>query len=155
MGAGTTDRVALMAIQPQYAQAILAGEKTVEFRKRGLAPDIDTVLIYETAPTQRVVGMFRVDDTVRLSPGGLWRRFGSVGSIARGDFMSYYDTTPTAVGLVVGSVVALAIPVALADLRPTPAVPQSFSYLPSEVLDQIRALQGRRRRAEQSALLPV
>lgn len=152
MGAGTPGRVALMAIQPQYAQAILAGEKTVEFRKRGLAPDVDTVLIYETAPTQCVVGMFKVDDTVRLTPGGLWRRFGSVGSIARGDFMSYYDTNRTAVGLVVGSVVRLAVPVPLADLRPRPAVPQSFSYLSAGVLDQVQAIQLRDRDREPTLL---
>lgn len=144
MGAGPTGRVALMAIQPQYAQAILAGDKTVEFRKRALAPDVDTVLIYETVPTQRVVGIFKVDDTVRLTPSSLWRRFGSVGSISRPDFMSYYDTNRTGVGLVVGTVVRLAVPVSLSDLQPRPAVPQSFSYLPVEVLDQIKAIQARR-----------
>jgi predicted transcriptional regulator len=142
MGAGATGRVALMAIQPQYAQAILSGDKTVEFRKRGLAPDVDTVLMYETSPTQRVVGVFRVDATVRLAPSGLWRRFGSVGSISRQNFMSYYDAHRIAVGLVVGSVVRLAAPVPLSDLQPRPAVPQSFSYLPAAVLDQIQALQA-------------
>jgi predicted transcriptional regulator len=154
MGAGTTGRVALMAIQPQYSQAILAGEKTVEFRKRALAPDVDTVLIYETAPTQQVVGIFKVDDTVRLAPSSLWRRFGSVGSITRPDFMNYYDTNRTAVGLVVGTVVRLAVPVSLSELRPRPAVPQSFSYLPAAVLDQIDAIQALRP-IETSTLLPA
>lgn len=154
MGSGTTSRVALMAIQPQYAQAILAGEKTVEFRKRALAPDVDTVLIYETSPTQLVVGMFQVEDTVHLAPSSLWRRFGPVGSIARPDFMTYYATHKTAVGLVVGTVVRLAVPVPLSELRPRPAVPQSFSYLPAAVLDQIEAIQGRRP-AENAALLPA
>lgn len=153
MGAGTTGRVALMAIQPQYAQAILAGEKTVEFRKLALAPDIDTVLMYETAPTQRVVGFFKVDDTVRLAPSSLWRRFGSAGSIARPDFMSYYDTHRTGVGLVVGTVVRLAVPMPLSALHPRPAVPQSFSYLPAAVLDQIEAIQARRSIGDATLLL--
>ncbi|MBZ5735641.1 hypothetical protein K8Z61_14190 [Nocardioides sp. TRM66260-LWL] len=143
MGEGTAGRVALMAIRPQYAQAILTGAKTVEFRKRGLADDVDTVLVYETAPTRSVVGVFKVDDTVRMSPRGLWRRFGSVGAIARGDFMSYYDTSPTAVGLVVGTVVSLRVPVPLSELRPSPPVPQSFSYLPADVLEQIYVIQAR------------
>ena len=141
MGAGTTGRVALMAIQPTYSQAILAGEKTVEFRKRALADDVDTVLIYETAPTQRVVGMFSVADTVRLSPIVLWRRFGAVGSIARRDFMKYYASHRTGVGLVVGSAVRFVRPPTLADLAPQPAVPQSFSYVPSDLLAQILAMQ--------------
>ena len=50
MDSQTNYRVALMAIQPGYAEAILAGVKTVEFRKRALAPDIETVLVYETSP---------------------------------------------------------------------------------------------------------
>lgn len=134
-----------MAIQPRFAQAILAGTKTVEFRKRALAPDVDTVLIYETAPTQRVVGIFKVDDIVRLPPSGLWRRFGSAGSISRPEFMNYYDSNRTGVGLVVGAVARLAAPVSLSDLQPRPAVPQSFSYLPAAaVLDQIEAIQARR-----------
>lgn len=152
MGAGTTGRIALMAIQPPYAQAILAGDKAVEFRKRALASDVDTVLIYETAPVQRIVGSFTVADTVRLAPSSLWRRFGSVGSIARPDFMSYYDTHRTAIGLVVGDVVRFDAPVSLSELQPRPAVPQSFSYLPEEVLDQIEVIQ-RRRLAEDAALL--
>ncbi|WP_206062897.1 ASCH domain-containing protein [Nocardioides piscis] len=130
-----------MAIQPPYAHAILAGVKTVEFRKRALASDVVTVLIYETAPTQRIVGMFTVADTVRLTPSGLWRRFGSVGSITRPDFMNYYAAHERAVGLVVGSVVRFAVPVVLGDLSPRPAVPQSFSYLPAGVLKQITSLQ--------------
>lgn len=154
MGAGTTGRVALMAIRPRYARAILAGEKTVEFRKRALAPDVDTVLIYETAPTQCVVGTFKVNDTVRLAPSSLWRRFGSAGSIARPDFMSYYDTNRIGVGLVVGTVVHLPVPVLLSDLQPRPAVPQSFSYLPAEVLDQIEIIQDGRPVGD-AALLPA
>jgi predicted transcriptional regulator len=140
-----------MAIQPPYAHAILTGVKTVEFRKRPLASDVDTVLIYETAPTQRVVGMFTIADTVRLTPSGLWRRFGSVGSIARPDFMNYYAAHERAVGLVVGSVVRFAVPVALGDLPPRPAVPQSFSYLPAGVLTQITSLQNASIAAEAQA----
>ena len=43
-------RIALMSIRPQFAAAILDGSKRVEFRKRPLAADIGTVVIYATKP---------------------------------------------------------------------------------------------------------
>ena len=63
-----------MAIQPGYAEAILAGVKTVEFRKRLLAPDIETVLVYETSPTKAIVGSFAVKCMEVASPEVIWGR---------------------------------------------------------------------------------
>ncbi|MBO0843881.1 MAG: ASCH domain-containing protein [Nocardioides sp.] len=143
-----------MAIQPGYAQAILSGAKTVEFRKRALAPDVETVLIYETAPTQRIVGLFRIVDTVRLSPRGLWRRFAEVGSITRPEFMDYYASRSTGVALVLGSVVSFEEPIPLSELRPRPAVPQSVSYISAEAVHQIE-LKLRSHDADRGELLPA
>ena len=39
-----------MSIHPVYANAILTGDKKVEFRKRRLAADVTHVLVYATAP---------------------------------------------------------------------------------------------------------
>ena len=47
-----------MSIHPQYADAIVAGRKRAEFRKRPLAADIDVVLIYATAPVRAIIGWF-------------------------------------------------------------------------------------------------
>ena len=49
-------RVAVMSIHPRYAEAILSGQKRVEFRKRRLAPDVTTVLVYATQPVGVLVG---------------------------------------------------------------------------------------------------
>lgn len=141
MGAGPAQRVALMAIQPPFAQAILAGTKRVEFRKRGLAPDIRTVLIYETAPTQMVVGQFTVGTCVTAQPEELWARFRRVGGITAEDFAAYYGDSATGVGLTVSTAARFPRPVGLSEFVPVPAVPQSFAYLDVEVLEQIRHLQ--------------
>lgn len=130
-----------MAIQPSYSQAILDGSKRVEFRKRRLAADIDTVLIYESAPTKRIVGHFIIERTELATPRGLWRSFGSVGSIARVDYLDYYGSSELAVGLVIKRAERYTYPVALADLSSRPAVPQSFSYLPTSALTEVQSLQ--------------
>lgn len=134
-------RVALMAIQPCYAQAILDGTKRVEFRKRRLASDIDTVLIYESAPTKSIVGHFTIERTELATPQALWKSFGSVGSIARADYLAYYGDNERAVGLVISSAERYTHPVALDALSEHPAVPQSFSYLPWSALQQAQSLQ--------------
>jgi predicted transcriptional regulator len=132
-----------MAIQAEYAQAILAGTKTVEFRKRRLAPDIRTVLIYETSPTQRVVGYFSIDETIASTPEALWERFAAVGGIRHEAFHRYYGKAATAVGLKIESAERFTTGVSLSDLTPSPPAPQSFLYLDRQVLQQIDRRQSR------------
>ena len=115
-----------MAIHPRFAHAILSGEKTVEFRKRRLAEDVDTVLIYESAPTQRIVGRFTIAQTVEGTPRTLWRDFGSVGGIPRVDFFTYYAGHNRAVGFVVADRKRYDCPVALGELRACPARAAEF-----------------------------
>ena len=67
-------RAALMSIHPRYADAILDGTKVVEFRKRALAGDISTVLVYATAPVRRLVGTFQLSATLTASPRDLWQQ---------------------------------------------------------------------------------
>lgn len=123
------DRVALMAIHPIHAQAILDGSKKVEFRKRPLAADVGTVVIYETSPTQRIIGEFTVDTTVTDTPGRVWRRFRHVAGISAGDYAAYFEGQDTAVALCVGSVRKYDRPLLLDELDPRPGTPQSFVYV--------------------------
>jgi predicted transcriptional regulator len=119
-----------MAIHERYADAIMNGVKRVEFRKRRLADDIETVWVYATAPVSKVVGRFSVDDIVQGSPEDIWDRFGAVGVIERDAFFLYYAGSDTAVAIVVADAQRLPEPVGLHELEPRPAVPQSFAYLP-------------------------
>lgn len=123
-----------MSIHPEYADAILRGTKRVEFRKRPLAADVTTVVIYATAPLRRVVGTFDIERSVIATPATLWRRFSSVGGIAKAEFFAYYHDTDHAVGLVIRRTTRLKEGVTLADLRPGLPPPQSFLYLPGSTL---------------------
>lgn len=135
--AATAGRVALRSIHPGYAEAILAGDKHVEFRRRRLAPDVDTVVVYATKPVGAVVGLFRLAGTDVDSPQGLWERHGHHGSIARADYDAYFHGRHTAVGLRVTAARRLPAPVPLAKVGATSA-PQSFSYLSQDVLSLLQ-----------------
>lgn len=133
MGGGPTERVALMSIHLRWADAIMSGEKRVEFRKRRLAADIQTVLVYATAPVSKVIGQFRVDDVVSDTPEAIWAQFGSLGVIGRDDFFAYYEGSSAAIAIVVANARRFEDPLALADIEPRPAVPQSFAYLSAQI----------------------
>jgi predicted transcriptional regulator len=118
-----------MAIHPRYADAILDGNKQVEFRKRRLASDITTVLIYATSPVQRIVGEFRIREMVVGAPDAIWDAFGDVGIIDRDSFGDYYASSEHAVAIVVDVAKRYERSQPLSELTPAPAIPQSFSYI--------------------------
>jgi len=126
---GTNERIALMAIHPVYASAILDGVKKVEFRKRRPAEDIERVLIYATSPVQCIIGHFSIDEVVVGSPHSIWRRFGSQGAISKSEFFRYYGDAPQAIAIRVAETCRYELPIQLSQLDPEPSIPQSFSYL--------------------------
>lgn len=129
MDRDATERVALMAIHPKYADAIMDGEKAVEFRKRRLADDIREVWVYATAPVSQVIGKFVVEEIVESDPNSIWKRFGAHGVIGRDDFFDYYEGSTAAVAIVVAAATRFTEPFSLGDIDPKPAVPQSFAYI--------------------------
>lgn len=134
MGGGEAERVALMAIHPEFAEAILSGSKTVEFRKRKLAPDISKVFIYATAPTCSIVGWFTIQEIAEGAPLDIWRQFRGRGVIRYRPFRKYYAGCRSAVAIVIATAERLPMPLNLQDLSPRPPVPQSYVYLPEETL---------------------
>jgi len=118
-----------LSIHPQHADAIMRGDKRVEFRRRPPAPDTSHVIVYATAPVCRIVGWFSVVSIEADEPRLLWDRFGSVGSISEGAFHAYYEDCQTGAAIRVGEVETLDEPVRLDDLEPGLRPPQSFRYL--------------------------
>ena len=59
----------LLSVKPRFAEAILAGEKTFEFRRAVFRrQDIETVVLYASSPTCKVVGEFTIDKVLSLAP---------------------------------------------------------------------------------------
>lgn len=131
-----------MSIHPGYAEAILSGSKRVEYRKRRLASDVKVVLIYATAPVQRVVGRFTVSHHLVDTPAGLWERTGDVGGISKEAYMAYYGDSTSAVGIVISAVARFEQERSLRDLKPALSPPQSLLYLASDMSSAVSELAG-------------
>jgi predicted transcriptional regulator len=120
--------VALLPIRPRYAAAILAGTKTVEFRRRPFGRPVTHIVIYASAPIQCVVGVFSVDRVEEGCAGEIWARCGSLGAIDEEDYDRYYLQAESAFAIHIERVWRLHEPLRLSDIG-VEHVPQSFAYL--------------------------
>lgn len=137
MASGSDRAVALMAIHPQFAERILAGEKQVEFRKTRFRSQLTHVVIYCTEPVGQVVGFFEVESLDKGSPDELWDRYENVAGICSSDFKSYYNGSRNGVAIRIGKVHRLKKPIPLTALRQGARPPQSFCYLEPRVIEQL------------------
>lgn len=128
--------VALLSIKPIYANAILDGRKTVEFRKRPFKRPVSHVVIYATTPVQRVIGWFQTKHFEQMSPSALWNRFASVGGISKKDFNTYYHGSESGVAIHVDKPQRLAKSVSIKQTKVAVA-PQSYTYLSATVFGRL------------------
>ncbi|MFJ5862458.1 hypothetical protein ACIQCM_13645 [Pseudarthrobacter sp. NPDC092439] len=135
MGKNSLGRVALMSIRPEFADAILSGEKVVEFRKRPVADDVTHVLIYATMPIGSLLGWFAIRGQKTMSPQALWSAFRTVGGISRSGFFEYFDQREHGTGILVDRAARFAEPVPLTELGVSLRAPQSFQYLTAPQAD--------------------
>jgi predicted transcriptional regulator len=134
----TTGRQVVMSVHPHYAEAIMAGRKKVEFRKRPLASDVTMVWVYATVPVQRIVGYFEVGATCVATPTELWREFEDVGCIDRVAFDRYYAQHDIGAGIRILRVRRLDAPIPICDLLPSGVPPQSFAYVTARRSERIQ-----------------
>lgn len=128
MAVHAAQRVALVSIHPQYAEAILEGTKRVEFR-RSAYPTARYVAIYATAPVQRIIGWCEIDQVERASPRELWRRWAHLGAVDGDSFRRYYEDCSLGTALHISRTTRLNQPVSLGDFSEGLRPPQSYRYL--------------------------
>lgn len=128
MDKSTCTKVALLSVHPRYADAILQGTKTVEFRKRPLSPTVTHVAIYATKPVGKVVGVFSVAEQITDNPFKLWAKFKEVGGISRDRFLDYFKGREQGVGIRVEDLVPLEEHLSLEEAFGISRAPQSFQY---------------------------
>lgn len=144
MGKVAPGRVALMSIRPEFADAILSGDKAVEFRKRPVADDVSHVLIYATLPVGSLLGWFVVKGQSTTSPDDLWEQFSGVAGISKDRFFDYYSQRELGTGIIVGIAQKFHEPQPLARLGEEVRPPQSFQYLTDDQAATFFSMASRR-----------
>ncbi len=129
MDSRKNNNVIVFSISPEYAHAILAGKKSVEFRRNGAPTKITHIVIYSTKPDQEIVGYSEVENIIEESPNKLWSMFGKFGHINHEDFKSYYLGTTTGKCYLIKKSYRFARPIPLTKCKSFSKAPQSFLYI--------------------------
>lgn len=119
---------ALLSIKPQYSSAIFDGNKKFEFRRVLFSRPVDIIVVYSTAPVQRVVGEFKVKSIIRESLPFLWEQTSQFAGIDEDFFFQYFHDRACGYAIEIGEVQPYQYPFCPTErfgVRP----PQSFVYL--------------------------
>jgi predicted transcriptional regulator len=120
----------LLSVKPRFADAILAGEKTFEFRRALFRrPGVRTVVLYASSPVRRVVGEFALGEVLTLDLDALWKATRHGGGIDRGYFDRYFVGCVTGHALKVRRARRYRVPLSLDEHFGIRHAPQSFRYL--------------------------
>lgn len=118
----------LLSIKPEYVDKIVSGEKRYEFRKFHCREDIDTIVIYSTSPTKKVIGEAVLLNIIEGDVEYVWRKTMGFGGILKRKYQEYYKEREIAIAYQLGDVTIYDEPMELKDLG-LDYVPQSFAYI--------------------------
>ncbi len=118
----------LLSIRPEYVSKIVSGTKKYEFRKFHCREDIDTIVIYATAPVKQVIGEVSIIAVIEDDVEEVWKQASPDSGITKQAFMEYYKNKKVAIAYQLGEVKTYDKPVALSDVGLS-YVPQSFAYI--------------------------
>lgn len=131
---GLSNEYILLSIKPHYADLIYSKDKLFEYRKRAPKRVDLPILLYETAPIQRVTGMITDWSGIQASPETIWTYSKAHSGLTFNKFFKYYDGCEQAVAIRIDSVTSFANSVKLQDLNRTlKRTPQSFCYIRSDL----------------------
>ena len=118
----------LMSIHPEHVAKILSGEKKFEYRRIAAKQDVDSLIIYETTPVQRVVAEVKIIEVIELPPEELWEETCTQSGISKAFFDEYFKGRSIGYAYRLGEVIAYDSPREL-SFYGIKAAPQSFVYL--------------------------
>ena len=108
---------AIISIHPSHAEAILAGTKTIELRRR--VPKLPAGMklwIYATRPTAAVVGVVTIIEVMRAHPKALWKRHRDGAGVDHDSFKEYFNGSEEGVAILLTSAKRVG-PVTIEQLR--------------------------------------
>ena len=135
------DRMVVLSLKPRFAEAILAGDKTVELRRTVPKIVVPTLaLLYATTPVRALLGTCIITSVRSADLAVLWRQCGSRSDLRHHEFQQYFHGVDVGTALTLTQPQAFGRRVPLQDLRAKPRgfrPPQSFAYVDAETGHQL------------------
>jgi predicted transcriptional regulator len=125
---------AIISIHPNYADAIVAGKKTIELRRR--IPELPSgtrLWIYATRPTGAVIGVATIQEVARAHPSTIWKKHRDGAGVDYASFKAYFNGAEQAVAILLAAVQHVG-PITIDQLREI-----RDSFHPPQVLVRLTA----------------
>lgn len=118
----------LLSIKPEFVSSIFEGTKRFEYRKTIFKSPVKRVIIYETAPTKKIVGEFAIDGVLFDDLDILWSKTKHHSGITENYFYSYFSNKDKGYAIKIAKVSKYKTPFPLQNYQGVNP-PQSFMYL--------------------------
>ena len=123
---------AIISIHRSYADAIFAGTKTVELRRK--LPNISSgtrLWVYATRPVGAVIGFVTIKGVDRATPAAIWKQHGRDTGIDHAAFQDYFKGAPEAIAVLLSTARRIG-PITMDQLRQV-----RDSFHPPQVLTRL------------------
>jgi predicted transcriptional regulator len=119
----------LLSIKPEFAFKIFDGSKRYEYRRSIFKQaEVTKVIVYASAPIQKVIGEFEIADVLHGEPEELWAKTGDVAGISHDRFLEYFSNISKGYAIGVRTPTMYSVPLPLERFMVS-SPPQSFVYL--------------------------
>jgi len=118
----------LLAMKPEYANAILEGTKKYEFRRRMWQKIVETVYIYASSPIKKVIGEFKINRLLFGRLDAIWLQTKDSAGINFDEFQEYFHGLKYGWAIEIGEVRKYEKSLSL-DFFGLNKPPQLFTYL--------------------------
>ncbi|MDG6880971.1 50S ribosomal protein L22/uncharacterised domain fusion protein [Phocoenobacter uteri] len=120
----------LLSIKPEFVEKIISGEKKFEFRKSlPKREGINSVVVYATMPVGKVVGEFRIKQTLSLEPESLWDKTKELSGISKCFFDQYFSNKVLAHAFEIDFFEPYLEPKHISEVLKSGVAPQSYCYI--------------------------
>lgn len=131
----------VLSIKPKYAELILSGSKTVEFRRAWAAQEVSKIAVYVSAPVQKFMGVVQVSDVVRAKPVELWKYCTKLGGgLSKKELASYFQGKDVGVAVLLSDVKDFAQGIDPRKVIRNFSPPQSFRYMTAAEMRKLEKL---------------
>lgn len=118
---------AILSIKPKYVRLIEQGIKKVELRRVIPKKRVSEIIVYESNPTKKVIGTFKIGDIHSDHPDKIWEKFGDVSGVTKEEFYNYFKNVKVGYAIGIENFSNFKTGVPLSEFGLTKA-PQSFQY---------------------------
>jgi len=125
----------LLSIKPKYVDKIISGTKMFEFRRSIFKKQVENVYIYESAPHQRIIGLFPFQGFIYDTIDNLWLKCSTKGGVSKEEFYSYFHDLDFGYAIIINDLKILDAPINPFEKISQFTPPQSFQYLHHNYID--------------------